>query len=52
VPIDKEAKEKDENFKRAYTAKVNEMTEDFMKNFMTAHQIDWIKLVDFVSQRS
>lgn len=52
VPIDKEAQEKDENFKRAYTAKVNEMTEDFMKSFMTAHQIDWIKLVDFVSQRS
>lgn len=52
VPIDKEAKERDENFKRAYTAKVNEMTEDFMKNFMRAHQIDWIKLVDFVSKRS
>lgn len=27
------------------------MTEDFMKSFMTAHQIDWIKLVDFVSKR-
>ncbi|MBV8858611.1 MAG: cytosolic protein [Acidobacteria bacterium] len=52
VPIDKEAQEKDENFKRAYHAKVNEMTEDFMKGFMTDHQIDWIKLVDFVSQRS
>lgn len=52
MPIDKEAREKDENFKRAYNAKVNEMTEDFMQNFMTAHQIDWSKLVDFVSKRS
>ncbi|HYY41295.1 MAG TPA: PmeII family type II restriction endonuclease, partial [Pyrinomonadaceae bacterium] len=52
VPIDKEAKQKDENFKQAYSAKVNEMTEDFMRNFMTAHQIDWVKLVDFVSRRS
>ena len=40
------------NFKRAYTTKVNGMTEDFIKNFMTAHQIDWIKLVDFVSRRN
>lgn len=31
-------------------AKVNEMTDDFIKNFMTAHQI--IKLVDFVSKRN
>ena len=51
VPIDKEAREKDENFKKAYSAKINEMTEDFMKDFMTEHQIDWIKLVDFVSKR-
>jgi hypothetical protein len=52
VPIDKEAKQKDENFKKAYYAKINEMTEDFIQNFMTAHQIDWVKLVDFVSRRS
>jgi hypothetical protein len=52
VPIDMEARQKDENFKKAYHAKVNEMTEDFMKHFMTEHRIDWIKLVDFVSQRN
>lgn len=51
VPIDQEAKQKDETFKRAYHAKVNEMTEDFMRNFMTAHRIDWAGLVDFVSAR-
>ncbi|HVF50747.1 MAG TPA: PmeII family type II restriction endonuclease [Pyrinomonadaceae bacterium] len=51
VPIDREAKQKDENFKAAYAAKVNEMTQDFMLNFITDNQIDWIKLVDYVSGR-
>jgi hypothetical protein len=50
TPIDKEARQKDEAFKRAYAAKVNEMTQDFVANFMTADsQIDWLKLVDYVS---
>jgi len=52
VPIDEEAREKDEAFKIAYAAKVNEMTEEFMANFMTEHKIDWIKLVDYVSKRA
>lgn len=51
VPIDQEARERDEIFKEAYAAKINEMTEDFMRNFMTQHQIDWVKLVDFVSRK-
>ena len=52
VPIDKEARQKDEAFKKAYAAKVNEMTQQFTAEFMTAdNQIDWIKLVDFVSKR-
>jgi site-specific DNA-methyltransferase (cytosine-N4-specific) len=52
APIDNEARQKDETFKKAYAAKVNEMTQDFTANFMTAdNQIDWIKLVDYVSKR-
>lgn len=51
VPIDREAREKDDAFKKAYAAKVNEMTHDFAENFLTDNQIDWIKLVDFVSKR-
>lgn len=51
-PIDKEARQKDEAFKRAYAAKVNEMTIDFTKDFMAEdNQIDWVKLVDYVSKR-
>lgn len=51
VPIDKEAKQKDEAFKTAYVGKLNEMTKEFMNNFMTDNQIDWMKLIDFVSKR-
>lgn len=50
VPIDNEARRKDEEFKKAYNAKINEMTQDFMESFMTEGRIDWIKLVDFVSR--
>ena len=39
-------------FKQAYNVKVNEMTQEFLANFMTAdNQIDWLKLIDFVSKR-
>lgn len=52
-PIDEEAKIKDEAFKTAYNAKVNEMTLEFLKDFIAPdNQIDWIKLVDFVSKRN
>jgi hypothetical protein len=51
VPIDEKAKERDEKFKSAYAAKVNEMTQDFIFNFMKNNQIDWVKLIDYVSKR-
>jgi len=51
-PIDEKAREKDETFKKSYAAKINEMTQDFTNNFMTKdNQIDWLKLIDFVSKR-
>ncbi|MCC5609421.1 hypothetical protein LC612_22255 [Nostoc sp. CHAB 5834] len=51
VPIDEKAKERDEKFKSAYAAKVNEMTQDFIQNFMKNNQINWEKLIDYVSKR-
>ncbi|KAM3111707.1 PmeII family type II restriction endonuclease [Phormidesmis sp. 146-33] len=51
VPIDQKAKERDEAFKSTYAAKVNEMTNDFLRYFMKDNQIDWIKLIDYVSKR-
>ena len=51
-PIDEEARQKDETFQKAYASKVNEMTQDFTNNFMTPeNQIDWLKLIDYVSKR-
>jgi hypothetical protein len=52
APIDKEAKRKDEVFQVAYVGKFNEMTKDFIDHFMTDNQIDWLRLVDFVSARN
>ncbi|MBD6619664.1 DNA methylase [Komarekiella sp. 'clone 1'] len=51
VPIDQEAKNKDELFKNTYQAKVNEMTFEFMQYFMNNGQIDWVKLVNYVSKK-
>ena len=51
VPIDVEARIKDEAFRAAYISKINEMTADFSLNFLNTGQIDWLKLVDYVSGR-
>lgn len=51
VPIDIEAQKKDEIFKTTYSSKINQMTQEFMQDFMKDNQIDWVKLVDYVSKR-
>lgn len=52
VPIDKEAKKRDEVFKDAYNAKVNELTKDFSKNYLSKDsRIDWEKVINFVSKK-
>jgi hypothetical protein len=51
VPIGREARERDEVFKAIYVKKINEMTENFVKNFMTNSEIDWEKLLEFVSKK-
>ncbi|NJN86385.1 MAG: DNA methylase [Leptolyngbyaceae cyanobacterium SL_7_1] len=51
IPIDKEAKQKDELFKATYAAKVNEMTADFTNYFTRNYHIDWAKLIDYVSKK-
>lgn len=53
VPIDKEAKKRDENFRKAYYAKINELTKDFSKDYLSDDgQINWGKIIDFVSKRA
>jgi len=52
-PIDEQARTRSEAFKAVYTAKINEMTQAFVENYMTAdNQIDWIKIIDVVSKRA
>lgn len=53
VPIDKEAKKRDENFRNIYSAKINELTKDFSKNYLTKDgHINWEKLIEFVSKKN
>ena len=53
VPIDKEAKKRDENFRNAYNAKINELTKEFSQTYLTDKgYINWEKLIDFVSKKN
>ena len=50
-PIDEEAKIKDEEFKTAYSRKTNLLTSEFLNEFCDAGDIDWNKLLKFVSSK-
>ncbi len=51
-PIDEEARQRDEEFKRTYNGKVNGMVKEFSNTFLDGEGlIDWVKLIDYVSQR-
>ena len=51
-PIDEEARARDEEFKRAYDGKVSGMVKEFSNIFLDDEgQINWVKLVDYVSRR-
>lgn len=50
-PIDDQSKQKSEAFKKAYNGKINEMTKDFVEKFITDNQIDWTKMIEFVSKK-
>ncbi|MDP2637605.1 MAG: PmeII family type II restriction endonuclease [Candidatus Levybacteria bacterium] len=53
IPIDKEAKKRDENFRNMYNAKINELTKDFSATYLTENgYINWEKLIDFVSKKN
>lgn len=51
-PIDEEARQRDEEFKRAYDGKINSMVKEFSNIFLDREGlIDWVKLIDYVSGR-
>ncbi len=51
-PLGEEAKQKDEVFKEAYSKKVNILTGEFLNEFCVNGNIDWNKLLKFVSSQS
>lgn len=50
-PLDKEAKERDEIFKELYTKKINEMTKDIVGLFYKGDNLDWDKIIEYVSKK-
>lgn len=50
-PLDKEAKKRDETFKELYVSKINEMTKDIVELFYTKNNLDWDKVIDYVSKK-
>lgn len=51
-PIEREASARDEEFKSAFTGKVNNMVKEFSVIFLDADgQIDWLKIVEYISKR-
>jgi len=50
-PLDKEAKKRDEVFKKLYVKKINEMTKDVVDRFYTKNNLDWDKIIDYVSKK-
>lgn len=50
-PLDKEAKKRDDVFKKLYVKKINEMTKDVVDLFYTRDNLDWEKIIDYVSKK-
>ena len=50
-PLDKEAKKRDDVFKKLYVNKINEMTKDVVDLFYTKENLDWDKIIDYVSKK-
>lgn len=50
-PLDKEAKKRDSVFKELYVKKINEMTKDVVDLFYTKDNLDWDKIIDYVSKK-
>ena len=50
-PLDKEAKKRDEMFKGLYVKKINEMTKDVVDLFYAKDNLDWDKIIDYISKK-
>lgn len=51
VPLDREVKKRDEDFKALYVISVNQLTKDLLDNFSKSGSLDWEKILNFVSKK-
>jgi hypothetical protein len=52
MPLEREAKKRDDQFKEVYSSKANSMTKEFSDNFLDERGlIDWAKIIEFVSKK-
>src|SRR3989338_674691 len=50
-PLDKEVKKRDEIFQDLYVKKLNEMTKDLIELFYANNNLNWNKIIDYVSKK-
>ncbi len=50
-PLDKEARKRDAVFKELYVQKINEMTKEVVSLFYTKDNLDWDKIIEYVSKK-
>ena len=50
-PLDKEARKRDAVFKELYVKKINEMTKEVVQLFYTKDNLDWDKIIEYVSKK-
>ncbi|MDO8486573.1 MAG: PmeII family type II restriction endonuclease [Candidatus Staskawiczbacteria bacterium] len=50
-PLDRETKKRDEDFKKLYVRKINEMTKDIIDLFYTKNNLDWDKIIEYISKK-
>jgi site-specific DNA-methyltransferase (cytosine-N4-specific) len=51
-PLDIEAKQRGPEFQNVYDSRLNDMSLEFGKEFLLNGQIDWVKLIEFVSKNN
>ncbi len=50
-PLDKKAKERDDEFRKLVTTTTNRLTRELLERFSKNDELDWDSIVDFVSKR-
>lgn len=52
IPLDREVKKRDDNFKGLCATTINNLTKELLDNFCNDGQLNWPKILDFVSKKA